>query len=107
MTTKKGEAYDVLVEVLAERNSTTKTKVKDILKDNGITSTSSLMRKHISFRDLDVIVLEGLLDGLKPGLYKSEYGNTVRVEDGIAYDLDMGEEVPLSMVRLNEYLGEE
>lgn len=37
----------------------------------------------------------------KPGIYETEYGNAAEVEDWnkpTAYDLDMGQEVPIEMV---------
>ena len=40
-------------------------------------------------------------EGMKPGVYETEYGNAAEVEDweeGITYDLDSGEEIPIAMV---------
>ena len=37
----------------------------------------------------------------KPGIYETEYGNAAEVENwdnSTAYDLDMGQEIPIEMV---------
>ena len=41
------------------------------------------------------------MEKLKPGIYETEYGNAAEVldwDDDTAYDLDMGEEIPIEMV---------
>jgi hypothetical protein len=41
------------------------------------------------------------MEKLKPGIYETEYGNAAEVtdwDDDVAYDLDMGEEIPIEFV---------
>lgn len=41
------------------------------------------------------------MEKLKPGIYETEYGNAAEVydwDDDTAWDIDMGEEIPIEMV---------
>jgi len=42
----------------------------------------------------------------KSGIYSTIYGNACRYRKGnkSAYDLDMGEQIPLEMIDFNEYI---
>ena len=35
---------------------------------------------------------------MKDGMYYTDYGNAARVEDDEAFDVDMGEEVPIEVI---------
>ncbi len=44
------------------------------------------------------------LAALTPGIYESEYGNTISWDGQVAYDLDMGEEVELGIILKDKFI---
>lgn len=43
-------------------------------------------------------------EALKPGVYESDYGNAISWDGQTAFDLDMGEEVPFSVILKDRYI---
>ncbi len=41
---------------------------------------------------------------LKPGVYESGYGNTISWDGQVAYDLDIGEEVPSNVILKDRFI---
>jgi len=47
---------------------------------------------------------KSLKETLSPGVYDSYYGNAISWDGQTAYDLDMGEEVPFSVILKDKYI---
>jgi len=47
---------------------------------------------------------KSLKETLNPGVYESYYGNAISWDGQVAYDLDMGEEVPFSAITQTRFI---